>query len=35
MTPRPSREGDEESLKALWHEVFGDTDTAAGAMAAR
>ena len=26
MTPRPSREGDEKSLKALWHEVFGDTD---------
>ena len=26
MTPRPSREDDEKSLKALWHEVFGDTD---------
>ncbi len=26
MTPRPSRKGDEKSLKALWHEVFGDTD---------
>ena len=25
MTPRPSRKGDEKSLKALWHEVFGDT----------
>lgn len=26
MTPRPSRKDDEKSLKALWHEVFGDTD---------
>ena len=26
MTPRPSRKGDENSLKALWREVFGDTD---------
>ena len=26
MTPRPSRKGDEKSLKTLWHEVFGDTD---------
>lgn len=26
MTPRPSREGDEKALKALWREVFGDTD---------
>lgn len=26
MTPRPSREGDEHALKALWKEVFGDTD---------
>ena len=26
MTPRPSRKGDEKSLKALWREVFGDTD---------
>ena len=26
MMPRPSRKGDEKSLKALWHEVFGDTD---------
>lgn len=26
MTPRPSRKGDENALKALWREVFGDTD---------
>ena len=26
MTPRRSRKGDEKALKALWHEVFGDTD---------
>ena len=26
MTPRPSREGDEKSLTALWHEVSGETD---------
>ena len=26
MTPRPSRKDDEKSLKALWREVFGDTD---------
>ena len=26
MTPRPSRKGDEKALKALWREVFGDTD---------
>ena len=32
MTPRPSRKGDENALKALWREVFGDT---AGAMAGR
>ena len=26
MTPRPSCKGDENALKALWREVFGDTD---------
>lgn len=26
MTPRPSLKGDENALKALWREVFGDTD---------
>lgn len=26
MTPRRSRKGDEKALKALWREVFGDTD---------
>ncbi len=25
MTPRPSRKGDEKSLKALWRELVGDT----------
>ena len=26
MTPRRSRKGDEKALRALWREVFGDTD---------
>ena len=26
MTPRPSRVGEERALKALWKEVFGDSD---------
>lgn len=26
MTPRPSRAGEEAALKALWREVFGDSD---------
>ena len=26
MTPRPSHKSDEKALKALWREVFGDTD---------
>lgn len=32
IAPRPSRPGDEDALKALWRDVFGDSDEYIGAF---